>query len=74
MTHAQIYQHGMNAYIEGVSLNGNPYNPTICIEAHEAWTDGWLDASRARGRFLALKVGEQSHPSGASSTAGLGGL
>lgn len=55
MTQAYIYQHGMRAYLEGVPLSGNPYNPALGIDAHEAWKDGWLDASRARGRRRALE-------------------
>jgi hypothetical protein len=61
MTHAYVYQHGMRGYLEGIPLSGNPYNPAICIEAHEAWKDGWLDASRARGRLRALEIAARSH-------------
>jgi hypothetical protein len=56
MTHAQIYQHGMKAYIAGDSLKDNPYDHDACFEAHEAWTDGWLEASRARWRLHALEI------------------
>jgi hypothetical protein len=51
----------MRGYLEGIPLSGNPYNPVICIEAHEAWKDGWLDASRARGRLRALEIAARSH-------------
>ncbi|MGO9674203.1 MAG: hypothetical protein ACLPSF_08575 [Methylocella sp.] len=60
MTHAQIYQHGMKAYIAGDHLSDNPYDQTVCLEAHEAWTDGWREASRARWRIHALEIA--AHP------------
>jgi len=56
MTHAQIYQHGMKAYVDGHSLGGNPYDQSAHREAHKAWTDGWLEASRARWRIHALEI------------------
>jgi hypothetical protein len=44
----------MKAYIDGSPLCGNPYNSAACSNANAAWSDGWLDASRAwlrvRGR------------------------
>jgi hypothetical protein len=43
----------MKAYIDGSPLSGNPYNPSICSKANSAWSDGWLDASRARWRVRA---------------------
>jgi len=61
MTHASIYQHGMRDYLEGIPLSRNPFDRIISIEAHEAWRDGWLDASRARGRVLALEIAVRSH-------------
>lgn len=61
MTHAQIYQHGMKAYIEGSPLSGNPYNSATRPEAHDAWSDGWLDAVRARRRIHALQIAGYSH-------------
>ena len=66
MTHASIYQHGMRDYLEGIPLSRNPYDPVISIEAHEAWKDGWLDASRARGRLLALATAGRSYASPAT--------
>ena len=56
MTNACVYQHGMRSYLNGVPLSGNPYNPAHSIDAHEAWKDGWLDASRARGRARASEI------------------
>ena len=57
MTPGYIYDYGMKDYNEGIPLSRNPYNPTLSTVAHEAWKDGWLDASRARGRRLrALEV------------------
>jgi ribosome modulation factor len=55
MTHAQIYQHGMKAYIDGRPLSDNPYDQSA-LDAHEAWADGWLEASRARWRIHALEI------------------
>jgi ribosome modulation factor len=55
MTHAQIYQHGMKAYIAGAPLSDNPYDQSA-LDAHEAWADGWLEASRARWRIHALEI------------------
>ncbi len=53
MTHAYyVEQQGMTDYIEGIPLSSNPYDPSISVEAHEAWIVGWLDASRARGRCV----------------------
>jgi hypothetical protein len=52
MTPGYVYEHGSRDYNEGVSLSRNPYNPAGSPAAHEAWRDGWLDASRARGRRL----------------------
>ncbi|VTZ27436.1 conserved hypothetical protein [Methylocella tundrae] len=71
MTQAQIYQHGMKAYIEGSPLSGNPYNATTCPAAYDAWTDGWLDAMRARRRIHALKIAAYSHIRPAPRAAGL---
>jgi hypothetical protein len=57
MIPAYIYDHGTKAYNEGVPLSGNPFNPASSAAAHEAWRDGWLDASRARARRLrALEI------------------
>jgi hypothetical protein len=42
----------MRGYLEGITLGDNPYDRAISVEAHEAWMDGWLDASRARGRYV----------------------
>jgi hypothetical protein len=61
MTQACIYQQGMRDYLRGIPLSGNPYNPAICMEAHDAWKDGWLDASRARGRLRALEMAARAH-------------
>jgi hypothetical protein len=61
MTHACIFQHGIRAYLEGLPLNGNPYNPASCFDEHEAWRDGWLDASRARERARAIKIASRNH-------------
>ena len=47
-----VYDHGARDYNEGISLSRNPYDPLASPGAHEAWRDGWLDASRARGRRL----------------------
>jgi hypothetical protein len=53
MTHAYyVEEHGTRDYREGIPLSGNPYNPAIAVDAHEAWRTGWLEASRARGRYL----------------------
>ena len=52
MAPVYIYEHGMNDYNEGIPLSSNPYHPALSTAAHEAWKDGWLDASRARGRRL----------------------
>ena len=60
MTHAQIYQHGMKAYISGASLSDNPYDQSA-MDAHEAWADGWLEASRARWRIHALEIAARPH-------------
>ena len=57
MTPDYIYEQGANDYNQGIPLSGNPYNPALSSVAHEAWRDGWLDASRARGRRLrALEI------------------
>ena len=56
MTHAFVYQDGMRSYVEGAPLSANPYNPAFSSEAYEAWKDGWLEASRARGRLRALEI------------------
>ena len=61
MTHAQTYQHGMKAFIEGSPLGGNPYDRVIELEFHDAWSDGWLNASRARRRIRALEMAAHSH-------------
>jgi hypothetical protein len=61
MTHAQMYQHGMKAYIDGNPLSGNPYNSPVCPEAGKAWSDGWLEASRAWWRIHAVATAGQSH-------------
>ena len=55
MTHAQVYQHGIKAFIDGNPLSDNPYRLS-CREAHEAWADGWLEASRARWRIHAMEI------------------
>ena len=47
-----VERQGMIDYLEGVPLSSNPYNRAISVEAHEAWVGGWLDASRARGRYV----------------------
>ncbi len=52
MTLGYVYEQGIKDYNEGIPLDRNPYNPAISASAHEAWKDGWLDASRARGRRL----------------------
>lgn len=57
MIPSYIYDHGSKAYNEGVPLSRNPHNPATSAGAHEAWRDGWLDASRARARRLrALEI------------------
>jgi ribosome modulation factor len=61
MTHAQIYQHGMKAYIDGHALTDNPYTQSACCEAREAWTDGWREASRARWRIHAAETAARPH-------------
>jgi ribosome modulation factor len=61
MTHAQIYQNGIKAYIDGRSLRDNPYDQSACREACEAWTEGWLEASRARWRIHALEIAARPH-------------
>jgi hypothetical protein len=48
---ARSYQRGMKAYIDGSPLSGNPYDPSVCSKANSAWSDGWLDASRAWWRL-----------------------
>jgi ribosome modulation factor len=53
MTHLYyVERQGMRGYLEGVRLRDNPYDRAISVEAHDAWMDGWLDASRARGRYV----------------------
>jgi hypothetical protein len=61
VTNASIYQHGMRAYLEGIPLSRNPYDRMISIVTHEAWRDGWLDASRSRRRILALEIAARSY-------------
>ena len=51
MTYAQVYQHGLKAYIDGITLTGNPHNVDVCEAMHGAWGEGWLEASRARSRM-----------------------
>jgi ribosome modulation factor len=61
MTHAQIYQNGIKAYIDGRSLGDNPYDQSANWEAYEAWTEGWREASRARCRIHALEIAAHPH-------------
>jgi hypothetical protein len=49
----------MRDYLEGIPLGHNPYDRAISVEAHEAWIDGWLDASRARGRYVQALLSAQ---------------
>jgi hypothetical protein len=53
MTHIYyVEQQGMKDYLDGIPISRNPYDRSISVGAHEAWIDGWLDASRARGRYV----------------------
>ena len=61
MTNAQIYQSGIKAYIDGRSLKDNPYDNCGNHDACEAWTEGWLEASRARCRIHALEIAARPH-------------
>ena len=61
MTNAQIYQSGIKAYIDGRSLKDNPYDPSANHDAYEGWTEGWLEASRARCRIHALEIAARPH-------------
>ncbi len=56
MTRARIYQHGIKACLEAKPLGGNPYDPSVNSEEHEAWNDGWLDANHARWRRHSLEI------------------
>jgi hypothetical protein len=55
MPHARIYQHGVKAFLRATSLSGNPYDSAVNLEQHDAWEDGWLDASRSRSRMHAFE-------------------
>jgi hypothetical protein len=61
MTHGSVYQLGAQACLVGLSLGLNPYNVAFSPEAHEAWKDGWLDASRGRRRLRARESEARSH-------------
>ncbi len=61
MTRAHIYALGMKADLAGKTLAGCAYNSVICSEAHEAWTDGWLDASSAHCRMQKFAIAAQRH-------------
>lgn len=56
MTYARSYQQGVKAYLDSKLFSGNPYDAAIYPEAHDAWKDGWLDASRSRRRIHALEI------------------
>jgi hypothetical protein len=56
MTHAQVYQHGMKAFIDGIPLTGNPFDSALSPKTHQGWADGWLDARQARWRFHAHEI------------------
>ena len=56
MVHARIYQQGVKAFLSAKPLSGNPYDPAINAEAHEAWDDGWLDANHTRCRWHAIET------------------
>ena len=61
MTLSRIYQHGVKAYQNSKLLNANPYNSGLYPEAHDAWVDGWLYASRARRRTHAFEIAARSY-------------
>jgi len=49
MTYGHAYQHGFRANLDFKALlNGNPYNPAVHPEAHDAWEDA--------GIMLAVRV------------------
>jgi hypothetical protein len=50
MTKAHIYELGTKAFLAGETLAFCPYDAISSSEAHDAWKDGWLDASRAHWR------------------------
>ena len=56
MKHAQIYQHGVKAFLAGKPLSGNPYDPAFNLNEYEAWENGWHDANRSRERMHALEM------------------
>jgi hypothetical protein len=56
MTHARIYQQGVKAFLDAIPLGGNPHDPAVKSDAHEAWEDGWLDANRSRWRRHAFEM------------------
>jgi hypothetical protein len=57
MMYGHAYQHGFRANLDFKALlNGNPYNPAVHPEAHDAWEDGWHYASRARRRMHAFGI------------------
>lgn len=49
MTSARIYQHGVKAFLDAKPLSGNPYDPAVNSEAHDAWEDGWLVKNQFEG-------------------------
>ena len=60
MTHDYfVEEHGTRDYRDGIPLSGNPYNPALSVDAYEAWRTGWLEASRARGRYLQTLVADR---------------
>jgi hypothetical protein len=71
VTQAQIYQNGIKAYIDGRSLRDNPHDQSGCPEANAAWSEGWLEASRARCRIHALEIAARPHIKGSMRAANL---
>ena len=56
-----IFELGMEACLAGKTLAGCPYDCAICSETHDAWKDGWLDASCAHCRMHNFAIAAHRH-------------